>query len=264
MRDGIAKPWAVISPSAGPVASGAFFNSPDRLWCAVADRLVSRGLRDVPDRLARSLTPAQAWSSPGLLLGQICTRPLEREHPQLRVLAHPVYAVPDRAGFHHSLIVVPAGSGLSDLADLRGATAAINDPGSNTGVALLYDTIARVTTDPLFLGSVVETGSHRSSVIAVGEGRADVAAIDIVTWSAIARHEPHLTARLRTIARSRSAPTPPFVTARETPVETVRVVRAVLAEAFADPTLAVMRRELDLTGLVPLATATGSVAEHAA
>jgi hypothetical protein len=33
MRDGIAKPWGVISPSTGPATSGAFFNSPDRfLW----------------------------------------------------------------------------------------------------------------------------------------------------------------------------------------------------------------------------------------
>jgi hypothetical protein len=53
MRDGIAMPWGVIPPPNVPGASGAFFNSPVRLWeghhdtfhhlfCASASRKVAK------------------------------------------------------------------------------------------------------------------------------------------------------------------------------------------------------------------------------
>jgi hypothetical protein len=56
MRDGIAKPWVVISPSAGPAASGAFSTAPIvylAFWLSVSPRSTSSsGKRHPPCRLS--------------------------------------------------------------------------------------------------------------------------------------------------------------------------------------------------------------------
>jgi ABC-type phosphate/phosphonate transport system substrate-binding protein len=88
-------------------------------------------------------------------------------------------------------------------------------------------------------------------VIAVGTARADIAAIDAVSYAALARFEPDLVARLRFIASSPDSPTLPFVTAATTSDDMVRKVRTALGRAIADPALADVCATLFLTGVVP-------------
>jgi ABC-type phosphate/phosphonate transport system substrate-binding protein len=223
----------------------------DALWQAIAERLVRRGIRGVPLSLDRVPEPQAAWSSPDLLFGQICTRPLMREHPRLRVLAHPVYGVEADPGFHHSLIVVRADCSAERIEDLRGGIVAINDGGSNTGVALLRDVLAPIADPFPFFARLHTTGSHRASAYAVAAGDADSAAIDEVTWAALDRQDAEMTRLLRVIGRSPAAATPPFVTARETPIETVAALRLALDDVIADPALAEARGQLFLNGIVP-------------
>lgn len=221
----------------------------DRLWAAIRDGLRDHGLAGVPDRLTRGWTTKAVWSHPGLLLGMICTRPWAREHPSLRLLGHPAYAGTETPGAHRSLIVVRRDDPARAAADLRGRVAAINDGGSNTGMALLRDRIAPLAGGRPFFGTVVETGAHADSVRAVGDGRADVAAIDEVTFAALVRFDPEATGRLRVLDRSDAAATPAFVTAAEPAVATL--LGTVLAQVIADPDLAEARDRLFLTGIVP-------------
>lgn len=221
----------------------------DRLWAGIRDRLSDHGLPDVPDRLTRGVATGAVWSNPRLLLGMICTRPWAREHPGLRLLGHPVYAGTDRPGEHRSLIVVRRDDPAYDLSALRGRVAAINDAGSNTGMALLRDRIAPLAGGLPFFGRVVATGAHANSVRAVGEGRADVAAIDQVTFAALARHDPGATDRLRILDTTGPAATPAFVTAAPPAVATL--LGTVLAQVLADPDLAEARAALFLTGIMP-------------
>ncbi|WP_294319269.1 PhnD/SsuA/transferrin family substrate-binding protein [uncultured Sphingomonas sp.] len=221
----------------------------DRFWAAIRDRLRDHGLPDVPDRLTRGVATGAVWSHPDLLLGMICTRPWAREHPGLRLLGHPVYAGTDRAGEHRSLIVVRRDDPARDLSALRGRVAAINDAGSNTGMALLRDRIAPLAGGVPFFRSVITTGAHADSVVAVGDGRADVAAIDEVTFAALARHDPVATGRLRILDTTDPAATPAFVTAAPPAVATL--LGTVLAQVLADPVSAEARATLFLTGMVP-------------
>lgn len=221
----------------------------DRLWSGIRDRLRDHGLPRVPDRLTRGVATGAVWSHPGLLLGMICTRPWALEHPTLRLIGHPVHAGTDRPGEHRSLIVVRRDDPAATLADLRGRVAAINDAGSNTGMALFRDRIAPLANGRAFFGRVVETGAHAASVGAVAEGRADVAAIDEVTFAALARHDGHATDRLRILDTTDPAATPAFVTAAGPAVATL--LATVLAQAMADPELAEARAGLFLTGMVP-------------
>ncbi len=223
----------------------------DALWAAIRDTLRARGLRGVPSGLTRGVSTGVAWSHPGLLLGMICTRPWALAYPTLRRLGHPVYAGTAAPGEHRSVFVVRADDPATDLPRLRGRRAAINDAGSNTGAALLRDRIVPLATGGRFFGAVVETGSHRASAGAVRDGAADVAAIDEVTFAAIARFEPDLAGALRIIGHSDPAATPVFVTAAATPVATVALLREALAAALADPALAGARALLDLTGVTP-------------
>lgn len=219
----------------------------DAIWAAIASRLASRGLADIPRELARDLSPSAAWSHPGLLLGQICTRPLIEQHRDLQIIAHPVYHGTPTAGRHSALVVVARNSSLVSLDDLGGARVAINDRGSNTGYALLGG-----ITGPIeqWASQVIETGSHHDSLAAIVSGAADIASIDEITLDAIADYEPALAAGVRILARTREAPTPPFVTGAASPAATLRHLHEALQETFADPGLAEARASLRLRSLL--------------
>lgn len=224
----------------------------DRLWTAIAHRLRAEGLTDVPDRLDRTRDVHATWRDPGLLLGQACGYPLVADPTlALHVLALPDYAAPGCvAAMHSSIVVARIDDARGSLDDFRGGRAAINDRQSNTGMNLFRATVAPIAGRVAFFADVIETGSHRASVVAVGEGRADIAAIDCVTYAALSRFEPGLTAPLRIVAESPPSPTLPFVTAAGTDRATVAILRRTLDAVMADPALDEVRATLFLAGVV--------------
>lgn len=219
----------------------------DRLWSVVAERLRSLGLDDVPDRLNRARDVRALWRDPDLLFAQACGYPLIADDTlALRVIAMPRYA--PGSG---SVLVARADDGRATLADYRGGRAALNDPRSNTGMNLFRATIAPVRDDGPFFDDRIETGSHRASVIAIVDGVADIAAIDRVTYAALARFEPALIAPLSIVGHSPPSPALPFVTAARTDAATVAALRAALAHAATHPGLAAAREALFLTDIAP-------------
>jgi ABC-type phosphate/phosphonate transport system substrate-binding protein len=66
----------------------------------------------------------------------------------------------------------------------------------------------------------LETGAHLLSAQAVAEGRADLAAIDALTWRMIQRWEP-MAAKLREVARTAPTPGLPFIAAKGADTEAV-------------------------------------------
>ncbi|MBJ6122824.1 phosphate/phosphite/phosphonate ABC transporter substrate-binding protein [Sphingomonas mollis] len=222
----------------------------DRLWTAIATRLIAHGIA-APRHLTRDRAPADLWNDPALLFGQACGYPLVSRALPLRILALPDYDAPGCAkGRHRSLIVTRAADPAATLADFRGRRAAINDPASNTGMNLFRAVVAPVAQGNRFFADVVVTGSHRDSIRAILNDEADLAAIDAVTHAGLARFEPDLVRGLRIVAETPSSPTLPFVTARSTPVDTVAALRIALKEAMADPALDDARATLFLRGIV--------------
>lgn len=86
---------------------------------------------------------------------------------------------------------------------------------------------------------------------AVAEGRADVAAIDAVTFATIERFEPDAVTGLRSIGTTRSTPALPFVTARATPLAVCEALGSALAAALRDPALSAAREALFLADILP-------------
>ncbi|WP_380779587.1 phosphate/phosphite/phosphonate ABC transporter substrate-binding protein [Sphingomonas sp. R86520] len=223
----------------------------DQLWAAVARTLRGCGVTNVPDRLDRTRDVDAIWHDPGLLFGQACGYPLVVDGTlALQVLGFPVY---DTGGSdtqaHGSVLIARTDDERASIRDFRGGVAAVNDRRSNTGMNLFRAAIAPVAGQGPFFADVVDTGSHRASLEAIASGAADLAAIDRVTYAAVARFEPDLAAGVRIVAYSLPSPTLPFVTAAGTDTETVAALHVALGQIFADPNLADARDTLFLTGM---------------
>jgi len=224
----------------------------DRMWDALAAILRARGVTDVPERIERRRPVQALWHDPNLLFGQICGFPLLKETTlALQVIGMPVYAAPGCGeGTHRSFLVSRYGD-AGRLAAYRRRRAAINDRGSNTGMNLFRASVAPIAARDAFFGTVVETGSHRQSIRALILEEADIAAIDSVTFAAVLRAEPELAPSLQVLGATAEAATPPFVTSAGTPPETVAILRAALAQAILDPSLADARAALFLRDVIP-------------
>ena len=204
----------------------------DLLWSEIAQNLRDLGVDHLPAGLDRARPLSDIWRDPNLLLAQCCGYPLLRSHAdQLRIVGVPVYLLDGHPAAHHfSLIVVREADDASSLAALEGRRAAINERASNSGTNLFRAAVAEYATGPQFFNSVLETGGHRDSALAVAEGKADVAAIDAISFAHLEKAEPGMTARLRVLQRTASSPNLPFVTSRHTPLETVGALRMALTD----------------------------------
>jgi ABC-type phosphate/phosphonate transport system substrate-binding protein len=223
----------------------------DDFWSAIAARLRAAGIAEVPSALTRDMSHVETWRDPRLLFGQACQYPLARAwHDVVRLVAIPAYAAPGCEGSRYrSAIIVQTDYPAMRLEDLRGRRCAVNERDSNSGSNLLRAAIAPLAEHGRFFSSVELTGGHLASVRAVAEGRADVAAIDCVSYAHIRRFNPELTSRLRILDWTPSSPGLPYVTARAGDASIVPALRAALAEVLADPALVQVRDALLITGI---------------
>ena len=219
----------------------------DALWARMAELIEEAGI-EAPPRLTRDRSPADMWADPELLFSQTCGLPwVAGAARATRLIATPIYHVEGCGAGVYSSAIVTRTDGPEDAAALVGRRFAANAPGSLSGWAALIDFLGVEA-----IGSVLWTGTHRDSVIAVAEGRADAAAIDAVCWDMARRFEP-AAARLRVAAWTRPAPATPFVTSALTESGVRARLRAALVEALVDDAMRPVRRVLGLRGVAALA-----------
>lgn len=222
-------------------------------WEGLARHWQAAGLRDVPQ--TTHMTDGdlyELWLAPDLFIAQTCGYPLtHRLKERVTLVATPVYAVDGCAGGrYYSVIVARRESDVRSLDDVAGKVAAINGYDSQSGWnALRHSLIGKGAP-----ARILETGGHRRSVAAVREGRADVAAIDCVTYAGLQQFAPQEVASLRIIARSASAPALPFVTRRDIAPSDLEKLRTGFLAAMTDPALAETRAAMMIAGMeiVPL------------
>jgi ABC-type phosphate/phosphonate transport system substrate-binding protein len=227
------------------------------LWAFVRDRLRAAGLPDVPEALDEAIAHDAAWLYPRLLLAQSCGYPFAaRLRGHVRLIATPVYDHPGCDGvLNGSFVVVRADDPAQSIADLRGRRAAINDPGSNSGANLLRHAVAPHAIDGRFFGAVVETGGHVASLTAVTGGKADVAAIDCVTYGNLTRAGDPRVAGVRILTETAKTPGLPLITRATASDEELALLRDALARFAASPAMAGPRAALGLRGFEVLADA---------
>ena len=209
----------------------------DALWAELRERLRAAGMADVPDALDRTRSLREIWRDPALLLAQTCGYPLVTELSGLvQVVATPIYDFPGCEGvLHRSFVVVRGDEPARSLAAMRGRRCAINGRDSNTGMNLLRVLVAPLAGGRRFFSEVIETGAHLESLRAVREGRADVAAIDCVTFGLASRHQPALLVGIRVLTETTATPGLPFVTSITTPTTDLAALRYALAGTVGGP-----------------------------
>jgi ABC-type phosphate/phosphonate transport system substrate-binding protein len=191
----------------------------------------------------------QLWLSPALLFGQTCWGPMElglARHVQ--VVAQPRYdAFEGGEGELYSSALVMAADGGASAASptdgkpripldlIRGKRFTFNNPDSMSGlIGLTRDLEAMGESLDIFV-SRAESGGHRSSIVAIAEGRADIAAIDCQSWALAQRFEP--AARdVQVVGWTARRKGLPFITARTTPDRTIAAMREAVATLSRDST----------------------------
>lgn len=166
-------------------------------------------------RNAEGLSLMDLWLSPHLLLTQTCGYPLMTAlRDRVRIIGRPRYELPDSSGGNHcSLLLGRANDPRRTLPAFRDSRGVINGEDSNSGMNLLRHRLAPLHRDGQFFAGVGISGSHRESLRWLREDKADLAAIDSVTFACLARHAAEEVAGLRVIGRSAFSPTLPYITA---------------------------------------------------
>ncbi|WP_455273977.1 phosphate/phosphite/phosphonate ABC transporter substrate-binding protein [Rhizobium herbae] len=243
------------------LASLAMYASPPplaeataKLWDFLSEALMRAGLDEVPATLDGAVDYHQAWTQPDLLLAQTCGFPYVKHlRGKVKLVATPVYGHPGCGGpSMRSFIVVAKDSDAQSLEDLRGTRAAINQSDSNSGSNLFRAAIAPLSRHGRFFSSVIETGGHRNSIAAIAAGRADVAAIDCVTYGNVLRFDPGSLAGVRILTQTVSGPGLPFITRADASDAEIVLLRQALKQAIAEPKLAIARDVLRLKDFVVL------------
>lgn len=184
----------------------------DRYWSLIRTALARRGI-DAPETLRRGdpeLMPQ--WTDPALLLSQTCGFPYRAGlHRNVQLIGTPDFGIDGcPPGFYRSVLICRADDYRDGLAAFDGATLAYNDAMSQSGWAAPQNHAATLG---MILRAGPCTGSHAASLAAVAGGKADLAALDAVTWSLLAEHDP-LAAKVKVIAMTDPTPGLPYITAK--------------------------------------------------
>jgi ABC-type phosphate/phosphonate transport system substrate-binding protein len=219
------------------------------LWSAILARLAGTGVH-APVSLTCGGDLAARWLDPGLIFGQTCGYPYVTSlRDEVTLIATPEYCFPGCEGaWHRSFIIRRASDPRCSLSEFWGGTAALNAHDSNTGKNLFRAAIAPIAGGAPFFSSVVVAGSHEASVEAVVEGRADVAAIDCVSFALLKCGRPELIERVAVVAETPLSPGLPFIASARLAAPTIEAIRKALLGALADPDLAEARAMLGLKG----------------
>jgi ABC-type phosphate/phosphonate transport system substrate-binding protein len=231
--------------SLGMYDFGAALAANDRFWALIRDGLRARDIA-APEALTRGEAAFwSAWEAPDLVLSQTCGYPFRaRLHDQVTYIGTPDYGVEGcPPGHYRSVFVVRADDPRPTLADFDGAPFAYNEALSQSGWAAPQIHAARLG---LRLPPALQTGGHRLSAVAVAEGRADIAAIDAVSYLLMTDNQPDLTGLLRVVAGTDPTPGLPFIAARGAPAaDTFDAVATAIAALSATD-----RSSLHLRGIV--------------
>jgi len=165
------------------------------------------------DRLLKFETGQVVLNDPALWFGQTCGYPLVTSlRGTLTPISVPIFDVDgcDHTSYS-SLLIVSEDSEIKTLGDCQGLRAVINTSDSNSGMNVLRHAVAAFYQQGTFFAELQISGSHLQSLTEVANKRADIAAIDCVSYRFIEDAWPDLAARVRSIGFSAQTCGLPFV-----------------------------------------------------
>ncbi len=215
--------------------------SHDALWSLIREALGPDPF-DPPERLSHDLDIWAGWTSPDLLLGQICNLPYRaRLKGNVQIVGLLDYGLPEApAGYYYSHFVTHDRA-VTDPLDLVAARFACNETLSQSGYGAAQHWAKRQGTA---FTDITKTGAHAESVRAIQERRADIAAIDAITWAMLDRAGQ--TDGVHIIGRTDASPGQSLITAQADAVIPLRHAIGQAIKALPDS----HRTNLGIRGLV--------------
>ncbi|RWA13118.1 hypothetical protein EKO27_g1997 [Xylaria grammica] len=191
----------------------AGIDAPDRLVRRNADMpSILGGVRDSEGNIIApdpaTLPPDELdlhtlWRHPALLFSQTCWGPMElgladyvevvgqQDYSGVEGGAEELYSSAVVARRIADDVEAPSdGKPNLSLQDLRGTRLAYNSTDSMSGIIGLERDLVSLNEDLDIFSERLVSGGHRNSIVAIAEGRADVAAVDCLTWQLATRFEP--------------------------------------------------------------------------
>ena len=163
-------------------------------------------------------------------------------HAQTQLIGTPDYGVEGcPTGYYCSVIVVRSDDPRRNRADFAEGTCAYNANDSQSGYAAW---------EGAEFEQWLQSRAHVESIKAVAEGRADIAAIDAVTWRLAQRYDAEAKT-LRVLERTRPTPGLPFITSK---MRDAQILADAVTEAIANLEPSV-RDALGLAGFVQIPAA---------
>jgi len=238
------------------IASLPMYNWPqlhqqtNQWWQVLVRNFVAGGLHRVPEKLNGNNDPHKDWHHSQLFLSQTCGYPLRYElRDVVEVVAVPRYSAEGCEGSNYSsMVVVGKEDSHKSLSDFYDRRAAFNAENSQSGYSSLRAVIAPLARGGRFFASTIKTGAHLKSMAAVAEKRADICAIDCVSWGLAKRLFPELVSSLGVIGQTPFAPSLPYVTTATCSKDDLQIMRNALLKAGEDEEHKELRAQLLLDG----------------
>jgi len=231
------------------IASLGMYDRPEtaaatnRFWAFIRDNLRENGL-DAPDHLDRDTPFWETWESPDLLVSQTCGRPYRLKlADHVTLIGTPDFGLKDcPPGYYRSPFVVRARDPRVHLSDYRDARFAYNEKLSQSGWSA---PLVHASQAGFQFENIWQSGGHVLSAAAVAEGRADIAALDALTWTLIKRYED-FSLDLRVLEWTTPTPGLPYITGQNIDADLMfnAISNAITALDLND------RRTLHLKGLI--------------
>ena len=232
-----------------------FASATTRLVARVVEEVSSLGEPVVVDTPENAMHHGliEHWESDATYLSQSCGLPfVEQLHRYADVIGTIRWTgISDARGWYRTVIVVRADHPARTVEQLKGARPVISNTQSLSGWCSLGWALAQVTSDPGFVQPYRVGERHTGSLQLLQDNEADFASIDPATFSILSRHRAELVQNLRVIGHG------PLVPATPLHVSKIRHaslgdVRAAVARAFADPSLADVRDVIGIDSFVGL------------
>ena len=163
-----------------------------------------------------------------LFLGHTCGYPyVTKWYKTHAPVCVPEFDVPGCDGIHYSSVFVTrTDSEKSNLGEFNDSIAAINTRDSNSGMNVLRYEIAKYAHGKPYFTAVLISGSHLESMNMVIHGKADIAAIDSVTFHFAAEQGLVDVSKLKIIGQSRRTTGLPFIISRKLDFDREIIVNA--------------------------------------
>ncbi|MEO9337936.1 PhnD/SsuA/transferrin family substrate-binding protein [Mesorhizobium sp. SB112] len=178
--------------------------------------VMRRGLMGAPPSVLPDISPSRGEIS-SCEVGDCLISPLEGE----------MAGKPEGGGYKRNLQSSDNGKAPIPLDLLRGKRFTYNGPDSMSGIIALTRDLEALGESIDIFSERTQSGGHRASIVAVAEGRADVAAIDCRSW-AMAQTYEKAAEGVEVVGWTARRKGLPFITSRKTPSEIIEKMRDAL------------------------------------